>query len=344
MLSRAAIAFAFLAAACSPPPAFVGPAPAPTVDPAAPAAVPSGPVLFEPEQLILPPEEFPLAGFRVARDAPLTAHGWERQFAADASPDFRWFTIRVHVLEPDVPSAMFVAEHDCDATTWPDERPSARELQAAPTGDASRACRYEFGDGLRVLYYTTGFRNVGIVVGMQPRRDAVTDRLAFDWLAAIARRQIAIIGRVLAAVPPPALPSAEAPDPMGRGGEERAIGAPAATPIAFEPPVELPAAIGGRPYAFSFCRPKPNGSVDAPRGTRCDATATDPRGGRPPYEFKLGPGGFTPLGLALSPEGVLAGTPMPTTDARTYRFTVCVADRTASSICREVRLKVDVPR
>lgn len=168
--------------------------------------VPSGPVVLEPEQLIMSPEEFPLADFAVARDEPIGGRAWERQFASATSPDFHWFTVRVYVLEPDVASTTFIDDNGCDTVQWPDERPDVRDADAAPTGDGSRACRYEFSDGQRVLYHTTGYRNVAIVVGAQPRRDRMTDRLALDWLAAMARHQIAIIGRVLVTYPPPKLP------------------------------------------------------------------------------------------------------------------------------------------
>lgn len=197
------------ASACGGEPAAVAApplSPPPTADPDAATGIPEGPVLFQPEQIILPPEEFPLAGFAVARDEPLTARAWERQFASQSSPDFHWFLVRLYVLDPDVESRSFIEENGCDTVQWPDERPDAREVDATPSGDGARACRYEFLDGQRVLYHTTGFRNVAIVVGAQPRRDRMTDRLALDWLAALARHQIAIIGRVLIAEPPPRLP------------------------------------------------------------------------------------------------------------------------------------------
>jgi hypothetical protein len=57
---------------------------------------------------------------------------------------------------------------------------------------------YRFADGQRVVYYMTGYRNVGVVVGAQPRREEMTDGLALDWVTSLARRQIAIIGGVLA--------------------------------------------------------------------------------------------------------------------------------------------------
>lgn len=186
-----------VASACGGAPR-VEPSPAPTDDPSAGLVAPLGPVLFEPEQLIFPPEDFPLTGAEVSHDAPVAVHGWEREFSLPASPDFRWFTVRLFVLEPDVTAARFVADNGCGSVLWADERPAAKELLAPRAGDAASACRYVFTDGGRVLYLATGYRNVGILVGTQPRRDEVTDALAVDWLGSLARRQIAIIGAVLA--------------------------------------------------------------------------------------------------------------------------------------------------
>ena len=164
-------------------------------------SIPPGPILFEPEQLILPPEEFPVAGAQVASDSPIIGHGWERQFATSGSRDFKWFTLRLFLLDPDVPAASFIAGHGCEAIRWDGEAPVWKELDAMPSGDGARACRYEFSDGLRVLYHTTGFRNLGIVVGMQPRRAEVTDQVALEWLAVLATQQILVVGRVLKAAP-----------------------------------------------------------------------------------------------------------------------------------------------
>lgn len=183
----------------------VAPTAAPSADPTVGLAVPDGPVLFEPEQIIFPPEEFPLAGAEVARDAPLTAHGWERQFALPASVDFRWFTLRLFVLDPDIGSSRFIEENGCGSVAWPGERTTSTPLDVPRAGDGAVACRYVFADGQRVLYYTTGYRNVGMLIGTQPKRAEMTDALASAWLAALARQQIAIIGRVLEAYPPPAL-------------------------------------------------------------------------------------------------------------------------------------------
>ena len=165
-----------IASACAAPRA-VAPSNPPTVDTTS-LSVPAGPVLFEPEQLIFPPEEFPIEDTQVARDAPVGTHGWERQFLTPSSVDFRWFTVRLFVLEPDVSGPRFVAENGCGAVSWSDETPSASELDPPRTGDAARACRYTFRDGSRVLYLTTGYRNVGMLLATQPRRAEMTDDLS----------------------------------------------------------------------------------------------------------------------------------------------------------------------
>lgn len=188
---------ALVLGACGGQPRSEPPTPAPAGDPAAALAVPPGPVLFQPEQLIYPPEDFPLAS-DVGRDTAIATRAWERQFVPRTSIDFRWFVVRLYVLEPDVPSAKFVAEHDCDTITWEGERPVIERLVTPAAADGSRACAYRFPDGQRVLYYMTGYRNVGVMVGTQPRRAEVSDGLAVEWVSSVARRQIAIIGGVLA--------------------------------------------------------------------------------------------------------------------------------------------------
>jgi hypothetical protein len=190
------IPISLLAASACAAPRAVEPSTPPNVD-ALSAAVPAGPVMFEPEQLIFPPEDFPLGDIQVAHDGPVGAHGWERQFLTPSSADFRWFTVRLFVLEPDLSGSRFVADNGCGAVSWTDEQPSATDLDPPRTGDAARACRYGFRDGARVLYLTTGYRNVGMLLATQPRRDEMSDALSLRWLSALAQKQIAIIGRVM---------------------------------------------------------------------------------------------------------------------------------------------------
>lgn len=194
---RSALLVALAIGACGGQPRAEPPTPAPAGDRTAALAAPPGPVLFQPEQLIYPPEVFPLAS-DVGRDTAIGARAWEREFVPRTSIDFRWFLVRLYVLEPDVPSSRFVRENGCDTIVWAGEAPKIEELGAPASADGSRACAYRFADGQRVLYYMTGYRNVGIVVGTQPRRAEVSDALALDWISSLASRQIAIIGGVLA--------------------------------------------------------------------------------------------------------------------------------------------------
>ncbi len=173
------------------------PSPPPGGDPTVGLAVPAGPVLFQPEQIIFPPEDFPLPSTEITRDAPQGTRGWVRQFDTPTSADFRWFALQLFVLEPDVTAMRFIADNGCGSVSWPGQQPKAADLDAPSAGDGARACRYGFADGARVLYLATGYRNVGILVATQPRRTEVGDGLAVEWLSALAREQIAIIGRVM---------------------------------------------------------------------------------------------------------------------------------------------------
>lgn len=199
------IALCLLAVAASACGGAVGgrPTPAPTAEPSAGLAVPPGPVLFEPQQLIMPPEVFPIRGSAVSRDVSVPGRGWDREFTTAGSPDFRWFNIRLFVLDPDVPATSFVNENGCGSVTWPTEIPTADTLVAPSVGDDATACLYTFRDDARVLYVTTGYRNVGLLVGTQPKRDLVSDALAIEWASAIARQQISIVEKILIAHPPP---------------------------------------------------------------------------------------------------------------------------------------------
>ena len=197
---RTILALALLAASACSSALSAPPTAPPSTDPLAGVAVPDGPVTLEPEQLIFPPEAFPFPAAEVSRDFPIGKRGWEREFVTRASPDFRWFAVRLFVLEPDVPSSRFVADNECASISWLGEHPRIEQVKVPPrTGDAARACLYAFPDGQRVLYYVTGYRNVGILVGTQPRRDEMNDGLALDWVVAVARQQIAIIGKVASA-------------------------------------------------------------------------------------------------------------------------------------------------
>jgi hypothetical protein len=106
-------------------------------------------------------------------------------------------------------------------------------------------------------------------------------------------------------------------------------------PLTFNAPTEIDPAPLGAWYSYSFCRPTPTGLCGTFPAT------TNPTGGNPPYHFQLGTGvGFPPIGISLSLNGILSGTPsIPGLRA----FSVCAVDLSANSICRNVSLNVTEP-
>jgi len=85
---------------------------------------------------------------------------------------------------------------------------------------------------------------------------------------------------------------------------------------------ELPDATMNKPYTFDF------------------ADAMDPQGSAPPYIYELGTAkGFPPMGLILSPSGVLRGTPSVKDEVK---FDVCATDIGGDYACTTVLLNVKI--
>jgi hypothetical protein len=113
------------------------------------------------------------------------------------------------------------------------------------------------------------------------------------------------------------------------------VKAPSGSPLVFTAPATLPDATVGVYYSYSFCVPEPAGPL-YPCGPM--PPTTNPTGGSPPYHFQLDSGvGFPPMGLSLSKDGPLTGTP---TTPGTSTFRVCAVDLEANSVCRTVTLTV----
>jgi hypothetical protein len=117
----------------------------------------------------------------------------------------------------------------------------------------------------------------------------------------------------------------------------------AAAPV-FAVPANLPVAVAGAKYTYSFCQP-----VAATANGVCGSLKTpsrNPRGGYgPPYVFQLKFGsGFLPTGLTLSNRtGILTGTVSTAiaTD-RDYPFTVCAAsNRGNGDNCQKTKIHVN---
>ncbi|MCH8820123.1 MAG: hypothetical protein IIB03_07370, partial [Acidobacteria bacterium] len=114
---------------------------------------------------------------------------------------------------------------------------------------------------------------------------------------------------------------------------------PEAEELTFTPPNELPEAMVGFPYSFSFCKPELALSSDLCGGG--SEITTNPTGGQPPYHFTLGSGvGFPPFGISLNLNGLLTGTPSA---QGTSNFSVCAVDLAGSQVCQLTSLRVIAP-
>lgn len=118
---------------------------------------------------------------------------------------------------------------------------------------------------------------------------------------------------------------------------------PAAPPIRFAAPAQLPGATEGQPYRYSFCQPPAGGAG------RCGkpAGSTNPSGGYGHYYVFSLHRSVLPSGLGLSTRsGLLSGAPAK---SGSFHFTVCVADAerragvAPAPTCRGVGLQVNAP-
>lgn len=171
-------------------------------------------VTFRPEQVILPPEEFPLNGYSVDMDERAGAQGWSRSWSGPGA--FPWVRVDVTVLSLSERSYASIAATACDQRTFTPPALRTAEVTAPVVGDGAKACSYDFQDApAGSLVYTTGTRNVLVAVGIW--RGATTVASAAAFAASLADYQLWIIDRVapltnaaLRATPTVLLPSSPA--------------------------------------------------------------------------------------------------------------------------------------
>jgi hypothetical protein len=153
-------------------------------------------VLLQASQFIMPPSEFPFAGYTVGEDYAWGSSGWHRRFVS-TNGDYFNISINIYVLTPDRSGSTEVASETCDLNFTGPAQPVAREVSAAVIGDAAKACEYHFeGNIVDVQQYITATRNVEILVWGAPRWLSITNAQAMSQMVAIARQQIAITERV----------------------------------------------------------------------------------------------------------------------------------------------------
>jgi hypothetical protein len=89
----------------------------------------------------------------------------------------------------------------------------------------------------------------------------------------------------------------------------------------------------GELWLYSTCLP----ALDHPSDL-CGAGSTRPTGGQPPYHFELGTGGgFPPIGIGLTLNGLLGGSASVPGE---YEFELCAIDLAANQGCTDVTVTV----
>lgn len=104
------------------------------------------------------------------------------------------------------------------------------------------------------------------------------------------------------------------------------------TPLVFSAPPQLSGTVGTA-FTYSICQPALSTTSQS-----CQAGATNPTGGQPPYHFDIASGGFLPIGLVIASNGLVTGTP---TIAGTSSFSVCAVDVAGNRACGPVTMTID---
>ena len=146
----------------------------------------------DPDVLLRPLEEVPPAGFLpVSRGHSDTeeAFVWRLEFDP-VSEDLGFLMLDVGVAPPG-------RTYHVSACEWLGREPpeSGEPLAAPPSGGTSRACRYTFRGGWRLVTYQVITRNAQVLAqaSVAPHGD---DAAALELIVSVARRQIDIIERL----------------------------------------------------------------------------------------------------------------------------------------------------
>jgi hypothetical protein len=163
--------------------------------PSPPPQLPSipGAVTLTPDQVILPDEQFPLAGYSVATDNAVGTNSWTRMWAGTGA--YWWVRVDVTVLGPSASSSDAIAKTVCDWTFTPPML-GAAEVAAPVVGDGAKACGYDSATAAAsTMVYTTGTRNVLVTVGAN-RRTTTSTSAAANFISSLADYQLWIIDKV----------------------------------------------------------------------------------------------------------------------------------------------------
>jgi hypothetical protein len=196
------------------------PSPSPTAtDAASPtAAAPARPVTFGPDQMIMPPAEFPTIGWTVVGDGAVAldpaVRSWRRRFAPSAPDVGSSVTLDISVAAPDAsaplvnclglttPRVPLTADFPAAGVSAITEVPSRLWSSAPFVGRAATTmCRRTYGSNGTVYALMVVSRNVAIAVYVQAGSAATAccsadERPALALAADVGWRQLAILERV----------------------------------------------------------------------------------------------------------------------------------------------------
>ncbi len=184
------------AATTTAPPTFVPPT---TPPPTPPPPYAGRPVTLKPQDMIMPPGEFPFRGYSINEDDGFALFGtayWTRQFSS-TTLDYYHIEITLTVYGPSTSGTSQLARATCDITFVNPPAPTVSEVTAEVIADGAKACQYHFeGNISDWVQYQTATRNVLISVAGEPRLLSISNTAAMTQMIALARQQIAIIDRV----------------------------------------------------------------------------------------------------------------------------------------------------
>lgn len=141
-----------------------------------------------PDQLILPPDDLPYAGYHTDEDRPERSDGWYRHFGASLGDPLVsiWLYVRA-------PAPVYTT-----SSCFPGL--GQEEVTAPRVGQRTVACRWWIGPQerpvARVLWLRVYSRNVEMLVSLSANPRAVAEQRALDSAVEIARRQLERIDKI----------------------------------------------------------------------------------------------------------------------------------------------------
>jgi hypothetical protein len=164
----------------------------------APTPLPTRAVALRADQMIMPPEVFPLGGYTIGRDEEIRPDRWRREFIS-SSGDYWWVFVDLSVYPSNIRGPDRVAASTCGDYPFTaangDPLLSQKEISGPVVGDAAKACLHHFGGTTAdMTQYITATRNVVVVIVADPRY--ASNAQALNLVVQLARQQVGLITQV----------------------------------------------------------------------------------------------------------------------------------------------------